>query len=134
MTMPTWADALELVTQVVRSGQAEATVERPGLRLFVSTVDSVAAVSTVSTVDDDALAAVPAPVMGTVYRRPAPDAPPFVDVGSAVEPDTTVAIVEVMKLMMPVTADVTGRIARVCAEDGAMVEEGEPLFLVEVPS
>jgi biotin carboxyl carrier protein len=127
----TWADVLELVTELARSGHAEATVERPGLRLSVSTVDAPV---NESTVDETALVPVPAPVMGTFYRRPAPDAPPFVEVGSEVDPDTTVAIVEVMKLMMPATAEVAGRIARVCAEDGAMVEEGEALFLVEVLS
>jgi biotin carboxyl carrier protein len=69
--------------------------------------------------------------MGTFYRRPAPDAAPFVEPGDEVGPDTTVAIVEVMKLMMPVTADVAGRIAEVCVDDGALVEEGATLFLVE---
>jgi biotin carboxyl carrier protein len=127
--MLTWADALELVKEFAQSGHAEATVERPGLRLYVSTVDAPV---DESTIDDAGLVPVRAPVMGTFYRRPAPDAPPFVEPGSEVGPDTTVAIVEVMKLMMPVTAEVAGRIARLCAEDGAMVEEGEALFLVEV--
>jgi acetyl-CoA carboxylase biotin carboxyl carrier protein len=126
MAQPTWADVLDLVAQLARSGQAEATIERPGLRLYVSTVDALAAESTVET-----RTPVRAPVMGTFYRRPAPDAAPFVEPGDEVGPDTTVAIVEVMKLMMPVTADVTGRVAEVCAEDGAMVEEGQPLFLIE---
>ena len=127
MAQPSWADVLDLVAQLARSGQAEATIERPGLRLYVSTVDEPAEASTV-----DERVPVPAPVMGTFYRRPAPDAPPFVERGDEVGPDTTVAIVEVMKLMMPVTADVAGRVAAVCAEDGAMVEEGQPLFLIEV--
>lgn len=127
MAQPTWEDVLDLVAQLARSGQAEATIERPGLRLHVSTVDPIVADSTV-----DERVPVPAPVMGTFYRRPAPDAPPFVEPGDEVGPDTTVAIVEVMKLMMPVTADVAGRVAEVCAEDGAMVEEGQPLFLIEV--
>ena len=126
----TWEDALELVRQTVSAGHAEATIERPGLRLYVSTVDTADAPAAGSTVDN--LTPVPAPVMGTFYRRPAPDAPAFVEPGDEVEPDTTVAIIEVMKLMMPVTADVAGRIAEVCAEDGAMVEEGAVLFLVEV--
>jgi len=122
--MPTWTDALELVRQFAQSGATETTIERPGLRLFASTVDTPATA--------DPLTAVPSPVMGIFYRRPAPDAPPFVEPGDAVEPGTTLAIVEVMKLMMPVTAEVAGRVARVCAEDGAMVEEAQPLFLVEV--
>jgi biotin carboxyl carrier protein len=123
----TWEDALELVRQTVSAGHAELTIERPGLRMYVSTVDVPE-----STVDN--LTPVPAPVMGTFYRRPAPDAPPFVKPGDDVGPDTTVAIVEVMKLMMPVTADVAGRITDVCAEDGAMVEEGQTLFLIEAAS
>ena len=125
----TWDDVLELVRQTVSAGHAEATIERPGLRLYVSTVEPAVAESPV-----DDLTPVLAPVMGTFYRRPAPDAPPFVEPGDEVGPDTTVAIVEVMKLMMPVTADVAGRIAEVCAEDGAMVEEGQPLFLIEAVS
>jgi biotin carboxyl carrier protein len=127
----TWEDVLELVRQTVSAGHAELTIERPGLRLHVSTVDAPAP-PTESAVDD--LLPVPAPVMGTFYRRPAPDAPPFVEPGDEVGPDTTVAIVEVMKLMMPVTADVAGRIAEVCAEDGALVEEGATLFLIEARS
>jgi acetyl-CoA carboxylase biotin carboxyl carrier protein len=126
MAEPSWADVLDLVAQLARSGQAEATIERPGLRVYLSTVDSAPPESTV-----DDLVAVPAPVMGTFYRRPAPDAAPFVEPGDEVGPDTTVAIVEVMKLMMPVTAEIAGRVAEVCAEDGAMVEEGQTLFLVE---
>jgi len=125
----TWDDVLELVRQTVSAGHAEATIERPGLRLYVSTVEPAVAESPV-----DDLTPVLAPVMGAFYRRPAPDAPPFVEPGDEVGPDTTVAIVEVMKLMMPVTADVAGRITEVCAEDGAMVEEGQPLFLIEAVS
>jgi biotin carboxyl carrier protein len=127
MTQPSWADVLDLVAQLARSGRAEATIERPGLRLFMSTVDEPTEESTM-----DGHVPVPAPVMGTFYRRPTPDAPPFVEPGDEVGPDTTVAIVEVMKLMMPVTADVAGRVVEVCVEDGAMVEEGQPLFLIEV--
>ena len=135
MAQPTWAEVLDLVAQFARSGSAELTVERPGLRLYVSTVSSDTAEPVLeSTMDDSGLVAVAAPVMGVFYRRPAPEAPPFVQPGDAVEPDTTVAIVEVMKLMMPVTADVAGRVARVCAEDAAMVDEGQPLFLLEVRS
>jgi biotin carboxyl carrier protein len=130
MSTANWEDVLELVRQAASGGTAELAVERPGLRLYVSTVDSVPPESTVDTPAD--LVPVPAPVMGTVYRRPAPDAAPFVEPGDEVGPDTTVAIVEVMKLMMPVTAEVAGRIVEVCARDGDMVEEDEPLFLIEV--
>ena len=74
---------------------------------------------------------VPAPMLGTFYRAEAPGKPPFVEVGSRVEPDTTVCIIEVMKMMNSVHAGVAGTIREVCAENGAMVEYGAPLFRIE---
>ena len=72
-----------------------------------------------------------APMLGTFYRAPAPGEAPFVDVGSTVEPDTIVCIIEVMKMMNSVHAGVAGTIAEVCVENGEPVEYGSPLFRVE---
>jgi acetyl-CoA carboxylase biotin carboxyl carrier protein len=72
-----------------------------------------------------------APMLGTFYRAEAPGQPPFVEVGKRVEPDTTVCIIEVMKMMNSVPAGVSGTIAEVIAENAALVEYGEPLFRVE---
>lgn len=76
----------------------------------------------------DGLIFVRAPYMGTFYRSPKPGAPVFVDVGSDVTPDTDLCLVEVMKLFTAVRAPVVGRIHAVLAEDGQMVEVGQPLF------
>ncbi|WP_165494996.1 acetyl-CoA carboxylase biotin carboxyl carrier protein [Actinomadura roseirufa] len=73
---------------------------------------------------------VTAPLVGTFYRAPSPDAPPFVEVGDMVEAGRQVAIVEAMKLMNAVTAERSGRVARVLVEDGKPVEYGQPLFLL----
>jgi acetyl-CoA carboxylase biotin carboxyl carrier protein len=73
---------------------------------------------------------VQSPLLGTFYRSPKPGAPPFVDVGSVVEEDTTVAIIEVMKLMNTVRAGVRGTITEVLASDGALVEFEQPLLRV----
>jgi Biotin carboxyl carrier protein len=70
-------------------------------------------------------------MLGTFYRAPAPGAAPFVDVGSRVEPDTLVCIIEVMKMMNSVQAGVTGTITEVYVENGEAVEYGAPLFRVE---
>lgn len=75
--------------------------------------------------------AVTAPILGTLYLRPAPDAEPFVAVGDTVAVDTTVAIIEVMKLMNPVTAGVAGVVAEICAAEGSMVEYGQPLLRID---
>ncbi len=71
------------------------------------------------------------PMLGTFYRAHAPGAAPFVDVGSSVEPDTLVCIIEVMKMMNSVHAGVSGTIVEVCVENGEPVEYGTTLFRVE---
>ena len=70
------------------------------------------------------------PIPGVFYRRPSPEADPFVDVGSAVEADTVVALVEVMKQFFDVHAGVTGTIATVEIPDAEMVDAGQVLFTV----
>jgi acetyl-CoA carboxylase biotin carboxyl carrier protein len=72
-----------------------------------------------------------APMQGTFYRAEAPGREPFVDVGSQVEPDTVVCIVEIMKMMNSVPAGMAGTIVEVCAEDAQLVGEGEALFRVQ---
>ena len=71
-----------------------------------------------------------APMLGTFYRAQAPGAAPFVDVGTRVEPDTVVCLIEVMKMMNSVPAGVAGTIVEVCAENAQLVEHGAPLFQV----
>lgn len=68
------------------------------------------------------------PTVGTFYAAPTPEDPPFVQVGSAVKPDTIVCIVEAMKVMNNITADVSGTIAEVLVKNGESVEYGQPLF------
>jgi acetyl-CoA carboxylase biotin carboxyl carrier protein len=72
-----------------------------------------------------------APMVGTFYRAPQPGAPPFVDVGSAVDDHTTVCIIEVMKLMNSISAGVRGTVTHVLVGDATPVETGEPLIVVQ---
>lgn len=72
-----------------------------------------------------------APMVGTFYAAPAPDAAPFVKTGDTVTPGQTVCIVEAMKLMNEIEAEVAGRIVDILVENGQPVEYGQPLFLVE---
>jgi acetyl-CoA carboxylase biotin carboxyl carrier protein len=73
---------------------------------------------------------VPAPLLGTFYRAPKPGAAPFVEIGSPVEEDTIVGIIEVMKLMNTVRAGVRGSVIQILGRDGALVEYGETLMRV----
>jgi acetyl-CoA carboxylase biotin carboxyl carrier protein len=75
-------------------------------------------------------AAIEAPMLGTFYRAEAPGERPFVEVGDAVEADTVVCLIEVMKLMNQVQAGVSGTVVEVLAENADLVEFGQPLFRV----
>jgi acetyl-CoA carboxylase biotin carboxyl carrier protein len=71
-----------------------------------------------------------APMVGTFYRSPSPDAKPFVEVGQTIEEGQTVCIIEAMKLMNEIEADATGTVKAVLVENGQPVEYGQPLFLI----
>jgi acetyl-CoA carboxylase biotin carboxyl carrier protein len=71
------------------------------------------------------------PMVGTFYRAPAPDAPPYVESGKSVAPGDTLCIIEAMKLMNELESEVTGTIVEVCAENAQPVEFGQVLFRVD---
>jgi acetyl-CoA carboxylase biotin carboxyl carrier protein len=73
---------------------------------------------------------VTSPFVGTFYRSPSPDAPPFVEVGSVVREGQTLCIVEAMKLMNEIEADVAGTIVEILGENGKPVEFGQKLFRI----
>ncbi len=77
------------------------------------------------------LTPIPSPMVGTFYRAPAPDAPPFVEVGGHVEKGQTVCIVEAMKLMNEIEAEESGKIVKILVENGQPVEYGQAMFLIE---
>jgi acetyl-CoA carboxylase biotin carboxyl carrier protein len=72
-----------------------------------------------------------APMVGTFYRAPAPDAPPFVNEGDRVSAGQTVCLIEAMKMFNEIPAEMSGRVVRILVENGAPVEYGQPLMLIE---
>ena len=74
---------------------------------------------------------VESPMVGTFYRAPAPEAPPFVDVGDSVRIGQTLCILEAMKLMNELQSEVNGVVRKILAENTAPVEYGQPLFEIE---
>ncbi len=71
------------------------------------------------------------PMVGTFYRKPSPDKPPFVNVGDTIKPGDVICIVEAMKLFNEIEAEVSGKIVKVLVDDATPVEFDQPLFLVE---
>lgn len=83
--------------------------------------------STAASQDQD-LHIIPSPIVGTFYRSPSPTADAFVKIGSNVEPETVVCIIEAMKLMNEIQAETSGEVVKIYVENGQPVEYGQPLF------
>ncbi|HJR02912.1 MAG TPA: acetyl-CoA carboxylase biotin carboxyl carrier protein [Methylomirabilota bacterium] len=137
----------QVVELAVRHNLAELEVEAAGTRIRIvrehapaagtrveaapaiaAALPQAAAESVESTTH---LLTVEAPMVGTFYRAPKPDAPPFVAEGDVVKEGQVICIVEAMKLMNEIESKVAGRIAKVVVENGQPVEFGQPLFLVD---
>jgi acetyl-CoA carboxylase biotin carboxyl carrier protein len=135
------ADVREILRVIDASGAREIKVQTRGFALHVirdgeasvtsspADAEPVPVVATRAPADDSV--AIDSPMLGTFYSAEAPGEPPFVEVGSTVEADTIVCIIEVMKMMNSVPAGVVGTIVEVCNENGQLVEYGAPLFRVE---
>lgn len=71
------------------------------------------------------------PIVGTFYRAPAPNADPYVEIGSNVQVGTVLCIIEAMKLMNEIESDVAGRVVKICVENGQPVEYNQCLFMID---
>lgn len=89
-----------------------------------------AAAATPAAAKDDGLLVIKSPTVGTFYSAQTPEDPPFVTVGAKVGPQSTVCLIEAMKVFNPITADVSGTIEAILAKNGDAVEYGQALFKV----
>jgi acetyl-CoA carboxylase biotin carboxyl carrier protein len=92
---------------------------------------AAAAPAAAPAVPEDTGHVVKSPMVGTFYRASSPGAKPLAEVGQAVKEGESICIIEAMKIMNEIEADKTGTIVRVLAENGAAVEFGQPLFVIE---
>ncbi len=72
-----------------------------------------------------------APMVGTFYRAPSPEAPPYVEVGQIIEPGQVICIIEAMKLMNEIKSEIKGKILEILIDNAEPVEFGQPMFLIE---
>jgi len=143
----TAADVAEIMRLVEQSGFDELTLEMEGTKISLRRGVAASgapsapaapkpapaapvAAAAAAAVADPGLKDLPSPLLGTFYRAPKPGAPAFVEVGSPVEADTIVGIIEVMKLMNTVCAGVRGTVAEILVADGVLAEYGETLMRV----
>ena len=116
-------------TQVVAAQAAPSVAAATGAPQPVPEA-SVAPEPSVAIPEEEELHPVNSPIVGTFYRAPNPDADPYVKVGEFIEQGQTLCIVEAMKLMNEIEADISGTVVKVLPEDAQPVEYGESLFMV----
>jgi len=133
-----------IVEMMAKNGLAEFDLEREGFRIRIRRESGCPAATPVALVaTPPAPGPAPAmppppsdarditsPMVGTFYRAPSPDATPYVEVGQQVTEDTVVCIIEAMKVMNEIKAELRGVISEVLAENGRPVDFGRPLFRV----
>ena len=127
-------DVREILRLIDEAELRELRIETEGLSLHVVRDGPPPAESRpekAPAVGDDGATTIESPMLGVFYRAPSPGAPPFVDVGTHVEADTIVCLIEVMKMMNSVAAGVAGTIAEIHVENAEAVEYGQPLFRIE---
>ena len=110
------------------SAPVESQVPQPAIR--DARVQGHAAKPKKTAADQEGAVAITSPMLGTVYLRPSPDAPPYVEVGSFVKEGDSLCLIEVMKVFTAVNASVQGYITEILVESNEMVEYGQPLFRV----
>jgi acetyl-CoA carboxylase biotin carboxyl carrier protein len=126
------------VTLTVRRGGATAQVLPPAAYApaaapaFAAALPAAAAVAAPAPPVDDKAHIVTSPFVGTFYRKPNPDSPNYVAVHEKVDKGQVLCIVEAMKLMNEIEADVAGTVIAILVDDGAPVEYGQPLFKIAV--
>lgn len=120
--------------KIVKGGAVVSAAHAPPAGPSVSVVEPAAAVAASAPVAEPAAGqegyVVKAPMVGTFYRSPSPDAKPFIEVGQPIKEGQTICIIEAMKLMNEIEADASGVVKAILVENGQPVEYGQPLFIV----
>jgi acetyl-CoA carboxylase biotin carboxyl carrier protein len=89
------------------------------------------AAATSAPAEDSKLITIKSPMIGTFYRKPSPDKPNFVEVGTSIKAGDVICIVEAMKLFNEIEAEISGKVVKVLVDDMSPIEYDQPLFLVE---
>ena len=127
------------ITIKTGSDKTETTIVQPTMHAIpqtimpqtVTTQEVQSQVTETKKEDDSKYVTIKSPIIGTFYRKPSPEKPSFVEVGSTVNVGDTVCIIEAMKLFNEIESEVSGKIVKVLVDDATPVEFDQPLFLVD---
>jgi acetyl-CoA carboxylase biotin carboxyl carrier protein len=117
---------------LIEETQVPATIPVAPVKVEAALIQKQEGIQTPSTMTEDKLVhKITSPMVGTFYASPSPDSDAYVRVGDRIKEDTVLCIVEAMKLMNELEAEVSGEIVEIFVENGQVVEYGQPLFLVK---
>ncbi|CAM3896587.1 acetyl-CoA carboxylase biotin carboxyl carrier protein [Staphylococcus xylosus] len=121
----------EIITPQISQQPMQQMAPQQGVASTPAGIQGADEVNTNTNATEDNLQTINAPMVGTFYKSPSPEESAYVQVGDSVTNDSTVCILEAMKLFNEIQAEVSGEIAEILVEDGQMVEYGQPLFKVK---
>ncbi|MDM5223340.1 acetyl-CoA carboxylase biotin carboxyl carrier protein [Peribacillus sp. NJ11] len=117
---------------LIEETQVPATIAVAPVKVEAAPVQKQEGIQTPSTITEDtSVHKITSPMVGTFFAAPSPDSDAYVRVGDQIKEDTVLCIVEAMKLMNELEAEVSGEIVEIFVENGQVVEYGQPLFLVK---
>ena len=119
------------INTVVQAPSQQVMAQQPQVEVSTEKKEVVAEQKENETIDETKYFVVKSPMVGTFYRKPSPDKPPFVNVGEEVNKGTVLCLIEAMKLFNEVESEIDGRIVKILVDDATPVEFDQPLFLIE---
>ena len=132
ITIKTTAEGAESTTTYVQHMPMAATPQVAAPQVVATPAATAAAAPAAPAADDNSkYVTVKSPIIGTFYRKPAPDKPMFVEVGSTIGKGDVLCVIEAMKLFNEIESEVSGKIVKVLVDDSSPVEFDQPLFLVD---
>ena len=131
ITIKTTAEGTESTTTYVQQMPMAAAPQMAAPQIAAAPVVADAPAATPVADDNSKYITVKSPIIGTFYRKPAPDKPMFVEVGSTIGKGDVLCVIEAMKLFNEIESEVSGKIVKVLVDDSSPVEFDQPLFLVD---
>ena len=131
ITIKTGSDDKETATILQQVPVAAAPVAAAPVPQPVAAAEAPATPSAAPAEDDSKYITIKSPIIGTFYRKPSPDKPMFVEVGSTIKEGDVLCIIEAMKLFNEIESEVSGKVVKILVDDSSPVEFDQPLFLVD---
>lgn len=129
ITIKTTAEGTESTTTYVQQMPMQAAPQMAAPQVAAPAVTEAAAAPAAD--DHSKYITVKSPIIGTFYRKPAPDKPMFVEVGTTIGKGDVLCVIEAMKLFNEIESEVSGKIVKILVDDSSPVEFDQPLFLVD---